>query len=368
MRRKVIFELFLCAWVLSGCALLPTEPSLRDYATQRNICIGAAIMPEHLEEIEYAKTVAKEFNILVPENHLKWSYVHPGKNRYDFSKADTIIEFAVKNGMKVRGHTLVWHRSIPEWLVSCADTENATVHFSREDLENILKKHIKTIVTRYKQKIQYWDVLNEIFTWNPDSGELRKTFWYKALNMDYIEKALIWAHEADEEAKLFINEYHIEEKNPKSDALYDLIKELKKKGIPVDGIGVQLHLDTTKKPDFENIETNMKRFIDLGLEVQFTEIDVSIPGNVTQEQLEFQAKIYEGLMDLALKYPEITAFITWGVTDKYFRPPGFDAGVSNNKVMPGSALLFDEKYRRKSAYHAIKQVLSDKTALDLQVK
>jgi len=344
---------------MNGCALLHTDMTLRDYTTTNKIYIGAAIMPDYLDETEYAATVAKEFNMIVPENHLKWSFVHPEKNLYDFSGADKIVKFARKKGMKVRGHTLVWHHSIPDWLVSfCDNPEDAKVPFLKNELESILRDHIKTVVKRYKGKIQYWDVVNEVFSENPNSGELRKTFWYNILGKDYIEKAFRWAHEADEKSKLFINDTNIAERNPKSDALYEMIKDLKSKGVPIEGIGFQLHLETDKKPNFDSIEANVTRFIDLGLEVQFTETDVAIVGEVTGENLELQAEIYRDIINLTLKYPEITAFITWGVTDKYSWLSSYAAEVLHSKTPYGSGLLFDEHYERKPAYYAVKKALS----------
>jgi len=345
---------------MNGCALLHTDMTLCDYAATQKIYIGAAIMPDYLDETEYAATVAREFNMIVPENHLKWSFVHPEKNLYDFSGADKIVQFATKKGMKVRGHTLVWHQSIPYWLVSfCDNPEDAKVPFCKNELEIILRDHIKTVVKRYKGKIQYWDVVNEAFTDHADSRELRKSFWYNILGKDYIEKAFRWAHEADEKAKLFINDFNIAERNSKSDVLYEMIKDFKTKGVPIDGVGFQLHLETSKNPNFDNIEVNVKRFIDLGLEVQFTETDVVIEGELTKEKLELQAEIYRDIINLALKYPEITAFITWGVTDKYSWLPSYAAEVLNSKTPYGSGLLFDEHYKRKPAYYAVKKALSE---------
>ena len=346
--------LFLLSRSVTGCAIAPKSPFLRDYALKKNVLTGAAVRPDKLDEPEYARTVAQEFDMVVPENHLKWSYVHPEKDRYDFRGADKIVKFAVKNNMKIRGHALVWHKSIPEWLASARDhSGDVKVNFSKEELESILKEHIKTVVKRYKGKIEYWDVVNEVFMSCSDCTELRRNFWYTMMGKEYIEKAFLWAHEADQNAKLFINENKIGMKNPKSDALYALVKELKAKGIPIDGVGFQFHLDSGERLDFQNIETNIKRFIDLGLEIQFTEIDVAICGEITEEKLKLQSEIYQGIMEIALKYPQITAFVTWGVTDKYSWLPWFYGEVLNDKTACGSGLLFDENYRKKPAYYAI---------------
>lgn len=357
--RYIVVALFLWVVNIFGCTFTHGNLFLRDYAARRNINIGAAIMADYLEETEYTDIVVREFNLVVPENHLKWSYVHPEKDKYDFSAADKIIRFAQKNNLKVRGHALVWHKSLPKWLTpDCNDSEPNKVSYNKKELEDILEQHIKTVVTRYKGKIKYWDVVNEAFEGNDNSGELRRTFWYNILGKDYIEKAFIWAHEADKKAKLFINDFNIGERNLKSDALYEMIRDLKREGVPIHGVGFQFHLDTNKKPDFENIEANIKRFIGLGLEIQFTEIDVAICGEMTKEQLELQSEIYQGLINIALKYPQVTAFVTWGVTDKYSWLSRYAAEVLKSETFYGSGLLFDENYRKKPAYHAIQKSLN----------
>jgi endo-1,4-beta-xylanase len=355
LNKKIITGLifFWLSASFTGCAFTNTVPFMRDLAEKRNIYIGAAVTPDELEEAEYALTVAREFNMVVPENHLKWAYVHPGKDVYDFSGADKIVRFALKHDMKIRGHTLVWHKSVPEWMASdCDGGGDYKISFCKEELEKILEEHIKTVVTRYRGKIEYWDVVNEVFAASSQNAELRKSFWLGVLGKEYIEKAFTWARKADEKARLFINDYNIERKSPKSDALYEMIKDLKKKGIPIDGVGFQFHLNVDDKPDFQSMETNIQRFIDIGLEVQFTEIDVGIWGEVTQEKLERQAEIYQGLIEIAIKYPKVTAFVTWGVTDKYSWLPGFGIEVSGSKITYGSGLLFDENYRQKPAYYA----------------
>ena len=351
--------LFLLSVSGVGCAFTTTGPFLRDLAEKKDIYLGAAITLDELEETEYARTVAREFNMVVPENHLKWAYIHPEKDRYDFSGVDRIVHFAMEHQMKIRGHTLLWHEAIPAWLAADGGNgEEIKASFSKGELEKVLEEHIKTVVARYRGKIQYWDVVNEVFESSSHSKELRKTFWLTVLGEEYIEKAFTWAREADGEARLFINEFRIERKNPKSDALYEMIKSLRKKGIPVDGVGFQLHLDLEENPDFQGIETNIRRFIELGLEVQFTEVDVGIRGEVTNEKLERQAEIYKGLLEIAAKYPQVTAFVTWGVTDRYSWLPGFGAEVLKSKIPYGSGLLFDAHYKEKPAYYAIIKILN----------
>ncbi|MBN1384484.1 MAG: endo-1,4-beta-xylanase [Elusimicrobia bacterium] len=315
--------------------------SLRSLAKKKNIFIGAAIMPEHLDEKEFADTLKREYNCLTAENNLKWGCIHPAKDIFTFEGADKIVNFAVENNMKIRGHTLVWH--FYNWIDWLTDK-----NLSRAELLEILKNHIFTVVGRYKGRIRDWDVLNEIIE---ENGQLRQSFWYKTIGPDYIELALKFAHEADPDANLFINDYGVETINPKSDGLYKLLKELKDKGVPLNGVGFQYHLDMNFTADFYlSAAKNIQRFMDLGLKVQFTEVDVRILMEPTKADLEKQAYIYKQLMNLILAF-KCDAFVMWGMTDKHSWIPSFFKGY-------GDALIFDKEYKPKPAYFALKKVLS----------
>lgn len=314
------------------------EPTLLQAAEKRNMLVGAAIEPQYLDEPQYAKILKEQFNFITPENRMKWGFIHPKKDQYDFSKADKVVDFALNNKMKVRGHTLVWHIENPDWLT--------TQTWTKEQALAILENHIKTVVGHYKGKVYAWDVVNEVL----DAFTLRETLWYKAIGPEYIEKAFIWAHEADPDAKLFINDFFIEEKGVKSDLLYKYVKELLDKKVPLDGVGFQFHIDMENPMDMARINENVKRFTDLGLEVHFTEVDIRITGLPTDELLQKQAKMYSDLMNLALNYEKVNAFTMWGVTDKH-------SWVPVTYPEAGAAHIYDNEYNPKPAYKALVEAL-----------
>ncbi|NHV99577.1 MAG: endo-1,4-beta-xylanase [Thaumarchaeota archaeon] len=314
---------------------------LRVLAEKHGIYIGAAVGADQLRIKEYAETLSREFNILTTENALKFERVHPERNVYSFSEADAIISFAEANGMKVRGHTLVWHNQLPEWITRG--------NYSREEWIRILHDHVTTVVNRYRGRVYAWDVVNEAVD---EDGSLRETIWLRNIGPEYIELAFKWAHEADPEALLFYNDYGAEGMGVKSDAVYNLVKTLLEKGVPIHGVGLQMHVSTEHYPAPQEVVANIKRLGDLGLEVHITEIDVRIRLPADSKSLVKQAEIYRDMLKACLSSKKCTAFVMWGFTDRYSWIPGFFNGY-------GSALIFDENYNPKPAYYYILRTLME---------
>lgn len=314
-------------------------PPLRNLAEECGIYIGAAVERSLLDIPDYAYILKREFNILTTENALKFGPVHPQREAYSFSDADYIISFAERNGMKVRGHTLVWHQQLPSWV--------AQGNYSREEWISILREHIMTVVGRYKGRIYAWDVVNEAIA---DDGTLRDTIWLRNIGPEYIEMAFRWAHEADPQAILFYNDYGAEGLNVKSNATYNLVKSLLEKGVPIHGVGLQMHLSLENPLNPQEVEANIKRLNDLGLEVHITEMDVRIRMPARWEDLIEQAKIYRDILRACLSVERCKAFVIWGFTDKYSWIPGHFSGY-------GAALIFDESYVPKPAYYFIAETL-----------
>lgn len=309
--------------------------TLRTLADERGIRIGTAVAPFHLSEREYATVLSREFNQVEPENALKFGPVHPERDRYNFSQADALVEFAQAHGMAVRGHTLVWHNQVARWV-----TEG---NFTPEERAEISHQHIQTVVGRYAGKVYAWDVVNE--AWMSD-GSLRKSVWNDGPG--YIERAFRWAHEADPKALLFYNDYDAEGMNAKSEAIYNMAKDFKARGVPLDGVGMQMHIGL-KPLAVDQIERNMRRLVNLGLQVQITELDVALPienGVASAESIAAQAQRYREVVGLCVKVKGCTAIQTWGFTDKYSWIPGFKKGF-------GAALEFDAQYQPKPAYQAM---------------
>jgi endo-1,4-beta-xylanase len=371
--RALILVLANAAFGLgSGAGGVP-EQSLREAAQASGLLIGTAVRPPALSEPAYAATLAREFNMLEPEDALKWEVVHPERQSYDFSQADQIVDFAARHGMKVRGHTLVWHRQNPKWL-----TEGK---YTSGELAEILEKHIKTVVGHCRGKIFAWDVVNEAFD-ELHPGELRSTIWRdqpgiaiassyepratsnpgrselearsSKQSYSYIERCFRWAHEADPQALLFYNEAEAETMNPKSDAIYAMVRDFRQRGVPIDGVGLQMHI-ANLHADVASIAANIQRFTALGVQVHITEMDVALPvdaeGNARAEDLQLQADIYRQIATACVSHPGCTAIQTWGFTDKY------SWIGSHSKKTQGAALLFDRNYQAKPAYDALRGAL-----------
>ncbi len=358
---RMISAALLMALILSGCGggstgsspSTPTSPStpsttLRQLAVPHNVLIGAAADSPQLSESNYASVLGSEFSQLQAENEMKFGLIHPQRGTYDFSGGDALVSFAQAHNMMVRGHTLVWYQQVPDWVTNGG--------FAATDLSNILQDHINTVMGHYAGKVYGWDVVNEAFA---DDGTMRDTIWYDQPGIGfagqgtaYIEQALRWAHAADPTAKLFYNDYNDETMNVKSDAIYAMAVDFKNRGVPLDGIGFQTHVDLT----FDNPTTlasyasNLQRFADLGLDVHITELDIRLSDD-SAASLNAQAKLYGELMTMCVQQPRCKVFQTWGFTDKYSWIPGAFPGW-------GWALPFDDTYQKKPAYTAISDALS----------
>jgi len=290
-----------------------------------------------------------------PEDALKWEVLRPGPDTFDFAPADRIVAFANAHAMKVRGHTLVWHRQLPAWLQEG--------HYPPDQLRQLLERHIKTVVGRYRGKIFAWDVINEGFD-EPVKATLRSTIWYDAPGIGtgegpaYIAQCFRWAHEADPGALLFYNEAEAETVNPKSDSLYAMVRDFQRQRVPIHGVGFEMHLSNLH-PDYASISANIARFTALGVQVHITELDVGLPvdaqGRATAEDLLLQAEVYRKIFDACLLHSGCTAIQTWGFTDKY------SWIGSHSKGKKGAALLFDKEYRPKAAYGAVRESLNRAT-------
>jgi endo-1,4-beta-xylanase len=336
---------------MAACSLLLCLPAsaqtLREWAEMRRIRIGAAAQAQFLGEAAYTATLAREFNLLEPENEMKFGPIHPAREGYNFAPADRLVAFAESNRMAVRGHTLVWHNQVPAWV--------SNGNFSSEQLAQILEQHIATVVGRYAGKVYAWDVVNEAFE---ADGSLRATIWHNRPGIGregarYIEQAFRWARAADPRAKLFYNDFGAEEVNAKSDAIYALARDFQARGVPIDGVGLQLHL-TRSGINIAGLEANVRRLTELGLEVHLTELDVRLPlaaGAASAADLAAQARIYRDVVAVCLKYPLCNTVQMWGFTDRHSWVPQFFPGL-------GAALPFDENYRPKPAYDALVEALS----------
>lgn len=315
----------------SNISLVQTDEPLRVLAAENEFYIGTAVNSSKMEvDKDYVNTVNDEFNMVTVENDMKFPVIHPQRDVYDFTKADLIVDNAIKNNQLVRGHTLVWGNNIPDWVTKG--------NYSNYELRIILKNHIQTVVNHYKGKVYAWDVVNEAYN---EDGTMKDTFWLRTIGEDYIKLAFQWAHEADPNVKLFYNDYEIDRPNLKSNAIYNLAKEMKAQNIPIDGIGYQMHITTERKISAKKFNENVNRFGELGIKTHVTELDIGIKAGTSVESgLKKQANMYSNILQMCLNNNNCTALILWGFTDKYT--------WRDKSELP---LVYSDSYRPKQSYY-----------------
>jgi endo-1,4-beta-xylanase len=262
----------------------------------------------------YDAVVAREATMVTPENAMKWEGVHPAADQYTFAQADAIVDFAQKHSMQVRGHAFCWHRALPPWVMRDATKDTA---------ERVLREHIATVAGRYKGKLYSWDVVNEAIQLRDGlAGGWRNSFWYQMLGSRYVDIAFEAAQEADPKAILTYNDYGLEYANAsdaaKRVAVLAMLRDLKKRGVPVQALGLQSHL---RAGTGEKFDSDLPRFIedvhDLGLKVFVTELDVDdqhlkVEGQARDEAI---ADVYWRYLDLVLGTGHVPVVVTWGVWD-----------------------------------------------------
>ncbi|SKB08942.1 endo-1,4-beta-xylanase [Prosthecobacter debontii] len=335
---------WVCAVSVSESAQSASEEAsaipLRHWAQRRDIQFGTAIDMEPLRrESDYRARAGMEFSMLTPANAMKMDALQPARGEFYWSDADELVNFAESHAQRVHGHTLVWHRQVPKWL------ETGT--WSRDELLHLLREHIFTVVGRYRGRVQLWDVVNEALN---DDGSRRPSFWQRGIGPDYIEKAFRWAHEADPTAILIYNDYNAEDLGVKSNAVYEMLRDLKAQGVPVHGVGFQMHVTVRQLPNVKDFQANLKRLADLGLELHVTELDVRIPLPATPESLSQQAKDYQKIFDAAMAFPQLRSFSLWGFTDRHSWIPHEFKGY-------GAGLIWDEHDQPKPAFSALQEAL-----------
>lgn len=350
--------------LLSGFLLyLPTaDAQTVSHATNKGLSniyidffpIGVAVSPASLQPGDEASLIKKHFASITAENVMKPQPIHPEENKYNWAPADKIMEFALANRMKVRGHTLCWHNQTPNWFFKDADGNAA----GKELVLQRLKTHIETVVGRYKGKIYAWDVVNEAIADAAGESIYRETNWYKLAGKEYIAKAFEYAHAADPDAVLFYNDYNTISPG-KRERIYTLIKDLLDQGVPIHGVGLQGHW-SINTPIAEELENTIRKFASLGLTVQITELDISIhdkgepsrellPKDTTKfspEIAQRQADQYGLIFDILRRNQKYISGVTfWNISDQHSWLDNFP--VKGRKDYP---LLFDQYLQPKKAY------------------
>ncbi len=383
--RTLIFILFSLLFFVSN-AQDNKDIGLSDYY-KNYFMIGTIYHGEQLgndtknqyQKMEYEIT-EKEFNAITAENCMKPMHIIGKKGQYNFKESDKFVEYATKKGLTIIGHTLVWKNSAPDWFFK--DEKGKTV--SRDVLIKRMQKYIDTVVSRYKGKIKYWDVVNEaVDVFKNNQGEkyakLKPSPWHDIIGDDYIEIAYRAAHKADPECKLLYNDYNMYQKE-KIDFIVDMVKNLRSRGVPIHGIGSQGHM-FMQHPALYQVNYWLKKCADAKIPLHITEMDISVlpnawkhkgasvedrfdladkynpyPNRVPEKVLQKQARRYKNIFSLFLKYSHNIERVTfWGVWD----------GNSWRNYLPmigrtDYPLLFDRNFKKKPAYYALKDLVKNR--------
>jgi endo-1,4-beta-xylanase len=328
--------------------------SLKQRAAAKGIIFGAAIRHDDLmASPEYAKIIARECGMLVPEWELKWSAgnknLRPDLQRFDFKPADRLAKFAKQHQIQLRGETLLWHECLPNWFAEQVNRQNA---------ESVLKNHIKTVVGHYAGKFHSWDVVNEAIDLSDKGvGGLRTTPWWQFLGKDYLEFAFRLAHQADPQTLLVYNEYGLDYSQPEDEAkrhaVLKLLQKLQSKGTPIHALGIQEHL-AGDRTDFnqQKFREFIRNVASLGLKIMITELDVKddkLPID-RQERDRIIAGAYEDYLSVALDEKAVTVVTTWGLSDRYTWLSEFSPRPDRAAVRP---LPFDLNFKPKLAWNAM---------------
>lgn len=315
--------------------------------------VGAAIEPSQLDSSRHVELLQRHFNSLVAENVMKPGPIQPVEGQFNWAEADKLVQFARNHNLEMRGHTLVWHNQNPSWLFR--DATGAPMTATPENKALLLQRldaHIRAVVGRYKDDIQAWDVVNEVIDPSQPGG-MRSSEWYKITGVDYISTAFRVAREVAPNAKLYINDYSTTDP-AKRQFLYDLVRDLTAQGVPIDGVGHQMHVNI-QSPSAAAIEQTIQLFAGLGLDNQITEFDMSVYANdtdtyttVPQDILVKQGYRYKEVFDAFKRQrAHISSVTLWGLADDHTWLKTFPI---TRLDLP---LLFDERQQAKPAYWGV---------------
>jgi len=362
MKSKYLI-LSALALLLSACSNVAEQGNnagLKD-AFKDKFLIGTALNTRQFsgQDSIAEAVIKKHFSAIVPENCMKSMYLQPEEGKFFFDEADKFVQFGEQNGITITGHCLVWHSQAPRWLFKDAEGKDVT----REVLIERMRNHITTVVSRYKGRIKGWDVVNEAIM---EDGSYRNSKFYEIIGEDFIPLAFQFAHEADPDLELYYNDYNMAFEG-KRNTVVALVKSLKEKGIRIDAVGMQSHVHMTT-PELSDFENSIKAFIDAGVEVMFTELDLdALPerqanagadistnfqysedlnpykdGMPKEVETQWENR-YLDFFRLFLKYKDKVNRVTlWGVSDK-------ETWLNNFPVFGRTnyPLFFDREYKEK---------------------
>jgi endo-1,4-beta-xylanase len=329
---------------------LPAPP-LKELAERRGLQIGSFASLKYLRERPYRAILAEQFEYVMADGEPNWTFensqLRPGRNEFDFSHLDQVFDFADQYDMPVRLQHLVWgdEKWLPDWLKQG--------NYSNAELMEIIKQHIMTVGQRYTGKVREYSVVNEAFSRKLLKGG-NHDWWGERLGAEYIDAAFRWTRQADPKAVLILNDFNNETENDVSNLMYNYIRDAKARGVPIDGIGMQMHIDGATAASKEAVVKNMRRFAAIGVKVYVTEFDVNMHDVHLSQQDKFnrQAAIYGDMLGACLEVgPQICpSFGFLGLVDRQ----SWYRGIGINNAEP---LLFNDDYIPKPAFYRVREVL-----------
>ncbi|HEV2832892.1 MAG TPA: endo-1,4-beta-xylanase [Hanamia sp.] len=360
MMKKI--PLILCVATIFFAANAPAQTASLKEVFKNDFLIGTAMNTAQIEEKNTVtdRLIKQQFNAVTPENIMKAEIIQPGWNTYNFDLADKLVAFAKKNNMKLNAHTLIWHSQLPPFMRHMQSADSVRQYFVN---------HITKVASRYDGKVYSWDVVNEALN---EDGTLRKSIFLDKLGDDYIVEAFRLAQKASPHSKLYYNDYNIEQPKKRAGAI-DIIKKIQAAGVRIDGVGIQGHWKSGNVP-MTDIEESIKEYSALGIDVMFTELDLSVLPNpwdkttadvsataqgsakmnpyqngLPDSAQQLLAKSYADLFTLFMKYKKEIGRITfWGVDDGQSWLNGFPIKGRTNYP-----LLFDRIFKPKPAFYSV---------------
>jgi endo-1,4-beta-xylanase len=357
MKKLIIVPIFVSLLFLlyavsrSPLPELP-DPPLKDLAIKHGVEVGNFAIRNRIKEPEYSHILTTDYTLALADNTPNWYFtdggLRPSRDTYYFDHMDEVVGYAENNGMNIQAHHYLWGEKkwLPQWLKN----EN----YTEDELYQIIDDHIMTVGARYSGKIKEWTVVNEAFSRGQNIYGLHD-WWADATgSKEYIDRAFITARKADPKSKLILNDFGNESFGAISDEMFEYIKDARTRGIPIDGLGMQMHIDGTNPPKKADVIKNMQRFREVGIEVYVTEFDVNmndVKANA-KEKNQKEADIYYDMARACIESKACISFALLGITDKetwynYM-------GLSDPRPLP-----FDKNYKPKPAYFALRRAFEE---------
>jgi len=351
MKHALSFSriVFSAALIGAGFSSAFADETIRDLAKERHRFIGTILNSEWFNddiEPEFEEIHKTQFNVVVAENEMKFDATEPSENEFNFTKGDKMVEYALANGIRVRGHALAWHSQVAGWVSS-------NYAGQKEKLLSVLKNHIEKVVGHYKGKVAEWDVVNEAINdeYNAD-WRSNGSVWYEGIGAEFLDSAFVWAHAADPDAELCYNDYSLEwglREGSKASFVVEQVKRWKANNIPITCVGTQTHIEIAHETTPQNVRALAKALAELNVTLNITELDIGFPkgeaGKLGPSDYAKQGHLYRQFMDVFLEEPNMGEFVIWGLTDAHSWLDGQQGKTEG--------LLYDKQYKPKPAYDSI---------------